>query len=51
LPPAGRRVYLPPPYVPRGPIVQLRAPYLVGRPQFGPNEKNGISRLSSGIVP
>jgi hypothetical protein len=51
LPQPGRRVYLPPPYVPRGPIVQLRAPYLAGRPQFGPNEKNGISRLSSGIVP
>jgi len=40
-------VYRAPSYIPVGSAYRVRRPSVVGRPPFGPIEKNGITRLSS----
>ena len=40
-------VYRAPSYIPAGSAYRVRRPSVIGRPPFGPIEKNGITRLST----
>jgi hypothetical protein len=51
LPTPGSGVYQAPSYIPEGLARRIRRPPVIGRPPFGPMEKNGISRLSTRIRP
>jgi len=51
LPTSGNGVYHAPLYIPEGLARRIRRPPVIGRPPFGPMEKNGITRLSTGIRP
>jgi hypothetical protein len=42
-------LYRAPSYIPKDLAQRIRRPAFIGRPPFGPIEKNGISRLSIGI--
>lgn len=50
LPPGGSNAYVPPSYLPAGPVTVVRRPWRVGKPRFGPNFFSGMSRLSNGAI-
>ncbi|MBC8874754.1 MAG: hypothetical protein H8E44_35490 [Planctomycetes bacterium] len=47
LPSSGISLYQAPSYIPTGSAYRVRRPAVIGRPPFGPIEKNGITRLST----